>query len=185
MKSFISEYSVSIKYSDSLLNLILSIIKSNADACRLMRSIEDGLEHIEKFCQKNPIPKAYSSRQELFRRISNDAVEKKLSEDDKNLLTSYAEHRLQVFKDLLIDIDYEEHIKNFATIDENTLSEMQSKSGSRIIMHEKGDQIDYHKEEYKFWIEATVVEDYGPIILVNYKIPQIIVKVTKCNERKN
>jgi hypothetical protein len=177
-KSYIDHYTVSIKYADSLLNLILDIIRRNGDACRYLRNIEDPLYHIQKFNDKNPIPRAYSHKQELFKKVTNDRVDKQLSEDDKTMLTSYSEYRLQLFKDLLIDIDYEEHITDF-------LNSENSIPFNRNTIYNKGDCVDYYKDEYKYWIEATISEDYGPVIQVGYKIPSIITRTLRCMEVKH
>lgn len=114
----------------------------------------------------------------MFKKVSNESIDKQLSDDDKTLLTSYGEYRLQLFKELLVDIDYEEHITDF-------LNSEGSVPFNRDVIYKKGDCVDYYKDEYKFWIEATIIEDYGPVIQVGYKIPSIIVRTQKCVETKH
>ena len=113
-KCFINDYKTYIKDSDSLLNMVLMIIRINYDAWSYMRDLEDPMEHIQKFYNKNPIPRSYGSSQVLFRGISgNEKVERFLLDEDKKTLTNYADYRLQVFKDLLEDDDWENRIKDF------------------------------------------------------------------------
>lgn len=143
-----------------------------------MRTLDDPLYHIEKFNEKNPIPRAYSKTQSLFRKVTNDRVDKQLSEDDKNLLRSYAEHRLQQFKDLLVDIDYEEEITKCIRLEEDARFDPE-------LIYNRNECVDYYKEEFKFWIEAQVMEDYGPILQVSYKVPPLIVSVNRTEDRKS
>ena len=178
-KTFVDEYRTYIKYSDSILNLVLLIIRRNYDACKYMREIEDVMGHIEKFNSKNPIPRSYSRSQSLFRKISNDRVDKKLSEDDKNLLRSYAEHRLQLFHDLLVDIDFADHIETYIKKEGETFVE-------NDVIYQKDDSVDYYKDEFKYWIEAKIIEDYGAVLQVSYKTPRLVIENSRgVEERKN
>ena len=69
--------------------------------------------------KNNPIPQAASSSQVLFRGINgNERVERYFTEEDKKVLNNYWDYRLQVFKELLIDIDWEEHLQAHVQKDE-------------------------------------------------------------------
>ena len=177
-KSFINDYRTYIKDSDSILNTILMIVRVNYDACSYMRGLDEPMKHIQKFFDKNPIPRAYSSSQVLFRGISgNEKIERYLSDDDKKTLNNYAEYRLQLFKDLLEDEDWEKRIKEFIKREQPDFD--------KDNIYSKGEHLDYYKDEYKYWIEAQVIEDFGPIMQVSYKIPPSIVYIERGDDRKS
>jgi hypothetical protein len=143
-----------------------------------MRELDDPISHIEAFNNSNPIPRANGSRQVLFRGLSGEKVDRQLSENDKTMLREYGEYRLSQFKDFLVDIDFEEHIRSYVR------REGELKSDPDIVF-QKGQTIDYYKDEYKYWIVAEVIEDYGPILQVNYKIPEIVVSQDRLPDKKS
>lgn len=175
--TFMEEYKTSIKYSDSMLSLILQVIRRNYDACKYMRELDDPLKPIEKFTIEHPIPKVTSSKQVLFKNLSDDKIDKQFSEADKNMLREYGEYRLAQFKDLLVDLDWEDHIKTFVR-----------KEGEQYIdpdiVYIPGQKVDYFKEEYKHWIDAEVIEDYGPALQVSYRVPEIIMNIERLQSYK-
>ena len=141
-----------------------------------MREIENSFSHIQKFLEKNPIPKASGSSQILFRGISGDfKIDKYIFEDDKKLLESFSQYRLQFFKELLVDIDWEDHIQAYVKQDEIYYD--------KDKIYSKGDIVDYYKDEYKYWIQANVLEDYGPIMQVSYKTPSIIKNLVTAEDK--
>mmetsp|Transcript_8501 Transcript_8501/g.7520 ORF Transcript_8501/g.7520 Transcript_8501/m.7520 type:complete len:285 (+) Transcript_8501:357-1211(+) len=168
-KTFIDEYTVCIKYSDSILNLILEIIKRSKNACMYMRDLPEALDHIKKFHDKNIIPISKGKNGALFRAFSRDRVDRYLSDSDKDFIEEYSKMRLKEFEELLVDIDYEEYIKENNEDDDNEESVL-------VEMLQKNEQVDYYKEEYGFWVETTIIEDYGAVLLVNYKNPMIVVE---------
>ena len=126
--------------------------------------------------KNNPIPQAASSSQVLFRGINgNERVERYFTEEDKKVLNNYWDYRLQVFKELLIDIDWEEHLQ--AHVQKDELFHNTDK------IYYKGDVVDYYKEEFSYWIQANVSEDYGPIMQVSYKIPPVISSINQAEEK--
>jgi len=176
-KTFASEHSTYIKYSDSLLNLVRKVASRNYYACKYLREADGAFDVVKKFHDKNPIPKATGSSQVLFRGLNYDRFDRLLSEDDKKLLWDYSEQRLLAFQNLLVDVDWEDHI-------EVTIKQEQD-DDCQAIVFAAGDRVDYFKEEYKSWIEAEVIEDYGPIMQVSYRVPQYIVLYDRVDERKN
>jgi hypothetical protein len=177
VKAYIEDYHKFIKYADSLLNMTLELIKRNYDACKYMRELPDIYEHIEKFHRKHPIPLAKSKSQVLFKNISKDRVEKYLTTQDQELIKNYTEYRMQQFEKFLVDIDFQDSIEELITREEETVKKVD-------LLYEKGDIVDYYKEEFKFWIEANIIEDYGPIMQVGYKVPSVIVNFARTEERK-
>lgn len=158
--------------------MILMIVRINYDACSYMRDLDNPMKHIQKFYDKNPIPRSYSSSQVLFKGISgNEKIERYLTDDDKKTLNSYAEYRIQLFQDLLEDEDWERRIKDFLKREQPNFD--------KDFIYAKGDRLDYYKEDYKYWIEAQVIEDFGPIVQVSYKVPASIVFIERCDERKS
>lgn len=176
-KSFIEEYPKYIKYADSLLNMTLELIKRNYDACKYMRELPDIFEDIKKFHSKHEIPLSKGKSQSLFKNITKDKVEKYLTSQDEETIKNYSQHRMQLFEDLLVDIDFQDTIEGFVRREE----EITNKAD---MILEKGDLVDYYKEEFKFWIEANIIEDYGPILQVGYKVPPVIVSYARSEERK-
>lgn len=176
-KSFHEEYRTYIKYSDSILNLVLQIVRRNVHACRYLREMPNPLKYIEKFNNKNPLPFARGSSQSLFRNLSGDNIEKQVSEADKDTIREFNELRLQVFKDLLIDVDWEQHVESYVE------KEGEEKADDERI-YAKGEHIDYLKEEYKHWIDAQILEDYGPVAQVSYVLPPIVVKNSRTDVKK-
>ena len=175
-QTFIKAYPTYVKYSDSLLNMIMMIIRRNYDACKYMRELEDPYSHIQKFIEKNPFPKATGSNQVLFRGINgNERIDRYFYDEDRKVLSDFWEYRLQVFKELLIDIDWEDHIQRFIQNDEVFYD--------KDKIYSKGDIVDYYKEEYSYWIQANVLEDYGPIMQVSYKIPSVIANINQAEEK--
>ena len=171
--AFLEEKSSYIKYSDSILNLILDIIKRNKDACRYLRNIPDGFSQIQSFHEKYPIPMSKGKSLHLFKKVPRDRIERYLAPEDKEKIWVFSSKRLSEFEHLLIDTDYED------TIRENLSNEVYSELDDVLDMDS---YIDYYKDEYKFWVEATVKEDYGAILLVSYKNPLVVIK-NPINER--
>ena len=170
--TFVDNYKEFIKYSDSILNLILQIIRRNYDACKYMRELDSPLRYIEKFNDSNPIPRATGSRQVLFRNLQGERVDKQFSESDKNMLREYSEYRLSQFNELLVGIDWEETIKAIIS------KEGEEYQDPEMVFY-KEQPIDYYKEEFKNWIVAEVIVDYGPILQVSYKVPETISNVER------
>jgi hypothetical protein len=81
--AFVDNFKKYVKYSDSILNTIMLVIRRNADACRYMRSLDNPMKAIEKFYDKNPFPKAYSNSQVLFRSMEGEKVDRWFSDSDK------------------------------------------------------------------------------------------------------
>ena len=142
-----------------------------------MRKINSPLRYIEKFYDSNPILRASGSKQVLFRNLSGEQIYKHFSENEKNMLQEYSEYRLSQFKELLVGIDWEDIITT-------TINEKKEEYNNPNIIFSKEQLIDYYKEEYKSWIVAEVIFDYGPILQVNYEVPETIYSVERSTPSK-
>lgn len=165
--SFVTAQKEYIKIADSLLNATLEVISRNADACRYMRDLPDSLKVIEKFHEKNIVPASRGGKA-LFKDIQRDKLDKHLSNVEQEIIEGYSTQRLDLYTQLLVEIDYEELINQ-------TLHDDRKEELSTWNILEKGEMVDYYKEDYKFWVEATVQEDYGAVLLVDYTNPSVVV----------
>lgn len=167
--SFTEESSNSLKYADSLLNMILEVIRRNSDACRYLRDVAGSYKDIEKYHEKNIVPMTRGSKK-LFRLETSDKFKKCLTQTEYDEIESYSNNRLEAFKTLLVELDYEDVIDR--TLQEDIDKDLIGLSSSLV----KDQRVDYYKEDYKFWVECYVQEDYGAVLLVNYRNPHVVIE---------